>query len=392
MKLTHFKIIPFILAGTVLLALSGCDGTTGTASDTGIGTVPQTAPVAVDDNAIGVTASATIISVVANDTDAENNIDVSSVQIVGTANAGDTLVVSGEGSWEVSVAGDITFTPDINFTADPTPISYTVSDDTDLVSNEATVTVDYPQTAPVAVDDDKNVTVTGVVNQETSVDVLANDTDAENDINASTIQIVGTTNPGDSLVVANEGTWSVTNIYNVRFTPEASFIGDPTPIQYTVSDDTGLVSNEANVTINYTQTYFENNTTYLIPEIGTISSDIIVANATTTISKVTVTIDIIHTCPSDLEITLQSPSATEIILANNIVNCNTPGTTINVTFDDSAANLLDGTSAPYSGSYAPTQPLANFDVEDPNGTWSLVIDDVAAGDSGTLNSWSISIE
>lgn len=33
MKLINFKIIPFILAGFALLALNGCDGTTGTSSD-----------------------------------------------------------------------------------------------------------------------------------------------------------------------------------------------------------------------------------------------------------------------------------------------------------------------------------------------------------------------
>lgn len=40
MKLTHFKIVPFILAGTALLALSGCDGTTGISSDSGLGGTP----------------------------------------------------------------------------------------------------------------------------------------------------------------------------------------------------------------------------------------------------------------------------------------------------------------------------------------------------------------
>lgn len=36
MKLTNFKILPFMLSGFALLALNGCDGTTGTSSDSGI--------------------------------------------------------------------------------------------------------------------------------------------------------------------------------------------------------------------------------------------------------------------------------------------------------------------------------------------------------------------
>ncbi len=40
------------------------------------------------------------------------------------------------------------------------------------------------------------------------MDVLANDTTGDT-VDASTVQIVGTTNPGDDLVVAGEGVWSV---------------------------------------------------------------------------------------------------------------------------------------------------------------------------------------
>ncbi|WP_227687485.1 Ig-like domain-containing protein [Psychrobacter fjordensis] len=39
----------------------------------------------------------------------------------------------------------MTFTPEAGFTGDPTPISYTVDDNTGETSNEATVTIDYPQ-------------------------------------------------------------------------------------------------------------------------------------------------------------------------------------------------------------------------------------------------------
>ncbi|WP_265090120.1 Ig-like domain-containing protein [Psychrobacter fjordensis] len=50
--------------------------------------------------------------------------------------------VLSEGTWSV---GAITFTPEAGFTGDPTPISYTVDDNTGETSNEATVTIDYPQ-------------------------------------------------------------------------------------------------------------------------------------------------------------------------------------------------------------------------------------------------------
>jgi CshA-type fibril repeat protein len=247
MKLTNFKIVPFMLAGALLLILSGCDKGSGTGSDSAIAGVP---PVAVNDTGTGVSGAAATISVVANDTDFENNLDVSSVQIVGTANPGDSLVVAGEGTWSVSTTGSVTFTPEAGFTNDPSVIEYIVYDDGGLASNVATVTIDYPQTAPVANDDDAN----GTSGAATTINVLNNDTDAENDINASSLQITGTTNPGDSLVVVGEGTWSISSNDRIVFTPATGFTDDPTDIGYTVTDNTGLTSNEANVAIDYPQT------------------------------------------------------------------------------------------------------------------------------------------
>ena len=118
----------------------------------------------------------------------------------------DPLVVAGEGTWSVdTTTGEITFTPEPGFTGDPTPISYTVDDNDGNTSNEATVTVTYGD-APVALDDTQSNPVVG---SPTVVDVLANDSDADGTLDPATVQIVGTAAPGDSLVVAGEGTWSV---------------------------------------------------------------------------------------------------------------------------------------------------------------------------------------
>ena len=106
---------------------------------------PQDPPVATNDTAAPTTAGTPVtVNVLGNDTDANNDIDPTTVQIVGSTD-GKTLVVAGEGTWTVDpVTGNITFTPEASFKGDPTPISYTVKDSTGLVSNPATVTVDYP--------------------------------------------------------------------------------------------------------------------------------------------------------------------------------------------------------------------------------------------------------
>ncbi len=210
-----------------------------------------------------------------DDMDTNADLDPTSVNLTGAGATdldgdgdNDTLVVAGEGTWLVDDAtGQVTFTPLPGFTADPTPTTYTVSDATDLVSNEALLSIDYPQSAPVAEDDYKQNTQVESPTNPTTLNVLADngsgvDSDPENDIDVQSVNFVSAAavdsdddGDNDTLVVAGEGTWVIDNASaNVTFTPEAGFLSDPTPVFYTISDINGLVSNEALITIDYPQT------------------------------------------------------------------------------------------------------------------------------------------
>lgn len=92
----------------------------------------------------------------------------------------------------------------------------------------------------------------GMPGDPVTIDVLDNDIEGDGAIIPSTVQIAGTDGPGESLVVPNEGTWSV-NTSNgfITFTPDDGFIGSPTPIQYFVRDDNNYASNLATVTVTY---------------------------------------------------------------------------------------------------------------------------------------------
>ena len=108
----------------------------------------STPPLALfNDTVKGETGQPVIIDVVANDSDPKNDLDPTSVKLIDptTNNEVTSLVVNGEGIWEVnSTTGKVTFTPELGFNNDPTPINYIVSDKTGLKSNEATITVYYP--------------------------------------------------------------------------------------------------------------------------------------------------------------------------------------------------------------------------------------------------------
>ncbi|MDN3454657.1 Ig-like domain-containing protein, partial [Psychrobacter sp. APC 3350] len=212
-----------------------------------------TPPNAVDEIQTGSLGQPVVIDVLGNDTDAEGDLDPTSVLITQAlassiiAADGKSVDVPGEGVWSVNpTTGAITFTPATGFTGDPTPISYTVNDITGRTSNEATITVDYPPTAPNAVDEIQ----TGSPGQPVVVDVLSNDTDLEGDIDPTSVKLI---NPDTglevtSLTVPGEGAWDVDPSTGVvTFTPETGFTGDPTPVDYVVSDLTGNKSNPATI-------------------------------------------------------------------------------------------------------------------------------------------------
>jgi hypothetical protein len=61
------------------------------------------------------------------------------------------------------------------------------------------------------------------------------------------------------------------------------------------------------------------------------------------------------------------------------------------TFSDAAAVAISGGAAPFSGSFRPDTPLAALTGQNANGTWKLEVEDTAAQDNGTLNSWSLTL-
>ena len=183
----------------------------------------------------------------------------------------DTVIVSGEGVWSVDDDGIVTFTPEDGFTGDPTPIDYTVEDDHGHISKPTQIQADYPQTSTLANDDN----MSGNVGDEISINVLENDMDQEDDINISSVNLIvpenapeGTTpidTDGDGdidrIVVPGEGVWSVDDNGIVTFTPEDGFTGDPTPISYTVRDDTNEISNQAIIRVDFLQELRDDNKT-----------------------------------------------------------------------------------------------------------------------------------
>jgi len=205
-----------------------------------------------DDIKRGVTGHSVQIDVLANDIEGSYNFDTTTLRIISSPDGavlsedGKELVVPNQGVWRVENAtGRIIFTPNQGFVGDPTPISYTILD---RAGNEsgAEVKVNYP---PVANDD----TVNAQIGKEVIIYVTDNDTNTSSPIDKPSVRIINSTNGDEveSLTIDGEGTWITNNNGSISFTPNEGLESSPTPIEYTVKEQEGDVSNRATVTIIY---------------------------------------------------------------------------------------------------------------------------------------------
>lgn len=142
-------------------------------------------------------------------------------------------------------------------------------------------------------------------------------------------------------------------------------------------------------TVTTTCNTYTNTTSAAIPDNGSnySTSGITVPNTVTTpISSVKITANITHTWIGDVYLAVLSPTQTAVNLFQGSCGSND---NMAVTFSDNGSALVCGT--PVSGTYLPAQPLSAVNGQNPSGVWTLGFVDTAAGDTGTLNSWSVQV-
>jgi subtilisin-like proprotein convertase family protein len=185
--------------------------------------------------------------------------------------------------------------------------------------------------------------------------------------------------------------------------------------------------------VSNTQT-FSNTAAMLIPGSGTgavtgapaslYPSNIVVAGAPTTISKLTMSIiGFNHTFPGDVDLLLVSPTGRKMIVMSD-AGSSTVAVNLNITLDDAAVAALPNGTGIASGTFQPgnygappvqdpfpapapvgpyltpqtsgtdtlTSAFTGVAGGDPNGTWSLYAVDDANLDSGNINGgWSLAL-
>ena len=107
------------------------------------------------------------------------------------------------------------------------------------------------------------------------------------------------------------------------------------------------------------------------------------------IQEVKVTIDtILHANDGDLEISLIHQGVTDTLIFQV---GGTGDSFIGTELNDSASTPIMNGSAPYTGEFMPTGSLSQFNNLDPSGNWILKVYDRATGNTGTLQSWSLTL-
>ncbi len=130
-----------------------------------------------------------------------------------------------------------------------------------------------------------------------------------------------------------------------------------------------------------------------IPDLGNVNSTL---NFTVngTITDANMTVDITHTWDSDVALTLTSPSVAAQALWSN---CGSSGDNLtNTVIDEDAAGAPNCAfaGAPFTGSFqSPGVGTMNaFDGSASGGVWTLNVADDSSICTGTLNSWSLTLD
>ncbi|MFO1512656.1 MAG: S8 family serine peptidase [Verrucomicrobiota bacterium] len=159
---------------------------------------------------------------------------------------------------------------------------------------------------------------------------------------------------------------------------------------------------------------FTNPATLAIPDNGKATpypSTLTVSGLTGTVTKVTATLQgYSHSWPDDVDVLLVGPDGQKVLLMSDCGGGNARNG-VTLTFDDGAVSSLPDSGVILSGTYKPTNfdstsdnlpapappapfgtTLAAFNGQNPNGNWSLYVQDDGSLDSGSITQgWTLSI-
>tara|TARA_R110002124_G_scaffold71232_6_gene190937 strand:+ start:4419 stop:7085 length:2667 start_codon:yes stop_codon:yes gene_type:complete len=184
------------------------------------------APIANNDESLLNNFGPVSLNVTTNDTDSNNDINYSSVSFVGGTDTDangtlDQLIVQGQGTWTVNSLGVVTFTPLDTFRSDPTPVSYSIKDVKNYISNRATITITFKKADLAIVKTVSNATPIVGSNVTFTLKVTNNGPSAATGVSVTDLLPSGYTyvsDNGSGAYVSGTGVWTIGNLANSGIT------------------------------------------------------------------------------------------------------------------------------------------------------------------------------
>ncbi|MEM9215757.1 MAG: tandem-95 repeat protein [Cyanobacteria bacterium P01_F01_bin.150] len=227
--ITYSNIDPLITSDSFTYTVEDNDGeisNTATVTLTIAEPPPNVVPLAGDDSATVVRDSDVTISVLTNDSDVDGTLVTNTVTVLSGPSNG-IAVVNGDGTITYSTTNSI---------ATSDSFTYTVEDNSGGISNEATVNVTIAEPPPNVAPEARDDVAATLLDSAVSINVLANDSDTDGALVASTVTVVGAPSNGSYTVDPNTG--------EIIYSPNLGFTGTDN-LTYVVSDDDGAASNVA---------------------------------------------------------------------------------------------------------------------------------------------------
>jgi len=145
-------------------------------------------------------------------------------------------------------------------------------------------------------------------------------------------------------------------------------------------------------TVTTTCNTYTSNTAFAVPDNNpnfTVRS--LTIPTTAAISDVNVSVNVSHTYVGDMQIVLVGPAPvqTQVLLFSNGCDNGVATQGLNATFDDQGS--IANCTPTVTGNILPADPLSAYNGTNPQGSWLFAIRDLAAQDTGTVNSFSITI-
>jgi Leucine-rich repeat (LRR) protein len=156
-------------------------------------------------------------------------LNMETLKIVGTVEAGDALVIENEGTWSIE-DDKIVFTPFVSFKGMPKSIFYTIKNGDGVESNPIEVSLKRNET--------ESLTINVLENEKRDTELYNVEISLSEDFNDKHPEAILSQNR-KKLIVDSQGVWNVENNGTVTFSPEEGFVSNPSNIDYLVFSKNG---------------------------------------------------------------------------------------------------------------------------------------------------------